>query len=126
MSNFNFIPAQWGQLANLSYATKFDKWKFDFTAQLNGKSKLPDMSGYPAHYQMGEYSPSYPLLFAQITKKHRALDVYVGVENLLNYTQMHSIVGADNPFGPYFDSSFIWGPIMGRKIYGGLRWTISR
>ena len=113
-------------LANLSYATKFDKWKFDFTAQLNGKSKLPDMSGYPAHYQMGEYSPSYPLLFAQITKKHRALDVYVGVENLLNYTQMHSIVGADNPFGPYFDSSFIWGPIMGRKIYGGLRWTISR
>lgn len=113
-------------LANLSYATKFDKWKFDFTAQLNGKSKLPDMSGYPAHYQMGEYSPSYPLLFAQITKKYRALDVYVGVENLLNYTQMHSIVGADNPFGPYFDSSFIWGPIMGRKIYGGLRWTISR
>lgn len=113
-------------LANLSYATKFDKWKFDFTAQLNGKSKLPDMSGYPTHYQMGEYSPSYPLLFAQITKKYRALDVYVGVENLLNYTQMHSIVGADNPFGPYFDSSFIWGPIMGRKIYGGLRWTISR
>lgn len=113
-------------LANLSYATKFDKWKFDFTAQLNGKSKLPDMSGYPAHYQMGEYSPSYPLLFAQITKKYRALDVYVGVENLLNYTQMHSIVGSDNPFGPYFDSSFIWGPIMGRKIYGGLRWTISR
>jgi outer membrane receptor for ferrienterochelin and colicin len=113
-------------LANISYATKFDKWKFDFTAQLNGKSKLPDMSGYPSRYQMGEYSPVYPLLFAQITKKYRAVDVYLGVENILDYTQMRPIVGADNPFGPYFDSSFIWGPIMGRKIYGGLRWTISR
>lgn len=113
-------------LVNLSYATRFDKWKFDFTAQQNGKSKLPDMSGYPSHYQKGEYSPEYPLLFAQITKKFRTVDVYLGVENILDYTQMHPIVGTDNPFGPYFDSSFIWGPIMGRKVYGGLRWTISR
>lgn len=113
-------------LANISYATKFEKWKFDFTAQLNGKSKLPDMSGYPEHYRMGEYSPSYPLLFAQVTKKLRNIDIYVGAENLLNYTQKHPIIGADNPFGPYFDSSIIWGPIMGRKFYGGIRWTIGK
>lgn len=113
-------------LANISYATKFEKWKFDFTAQLNGKSKIPDMSGYPQAYRMGEYSPTYPILLAQITKKYRSVDLYVGGENLLNYRQKYAIVGADDPFGPYFDSSFIWGPLMGRKIYAGLRWTISK
>lgn len=120
------LLSKYRALANLSYATRFEKWKFDFTAQLNGKSRLPDMSGYPVEYQMGDYSPVFPMLFAQVTKKFKRVDLYVGVENLLDYRQPHPIVGADNPFGPYFDSSFIWGPLMGRKIYGGLRWTIAR
>ena len=120
------LVGKYRALANLSYATRFDKWKFDFTAQLNGRSKLPDMSGFPEKYRMGDYSPVYPMLFAQVTKKFRTVDLYVGVENILDYRQMHAIVGADAPFGPYFDSSIIWGPLMGRKIYGGLRWTISR
>jgi len=111
-------------LANISYATKFEKWKFDFTAQLNGSSKLPNMSLYPEQHRMGDTSPTYPLLFVQVTKKFKNLDIYAGAENLLNYTQMHTIIGAENPFGSYFESSFIWGPIMGRKIYGGIRWTI--
>ena len=120
------LVGKYRALANLSYATKFEKWKFDFTAQLNGRSKLPNMDGYPAEYRMGDYSPVYPMLFAQVTKKFRTVDLYVGVENLLNFRQMDAIVGAADPFGPYFDTSIIWGPLMGRKVYGGLRWTISR
>jgi outer membrane receptor for ferrienterochelin and colicin len=35
-------------LINLSYATNFEKWKFDVTAQFNGSSRLPSLSGYHA------------------------------------------------------------------------------
>ena len=31
------------------------------------------------------------------------------------------IINPENPFSNSFDSSIIWGPIMGRKIYAGIR-----
>ena len=105
-------------LVNLSYATNFEKWKFDFTAQFNGSSRLPSLEGYHAPK---EWSPAYPLYFAQITKNTRRFDVYVGCENILNYKQKNPIVDAENPFGADFDASRIWGPLMGRKFYAGIR-----
>ena len=33
----------------------------------------------------------------------------------------NTIIGFDNPFGIYFDSSQIYGPIFGGMIYAGLR-----
>jgi len=109
-------------LINLSYATNFEKWKFDVTAQFNGKSRLPSLSGYNAEK---EWSPAYPLYFAQISKKTKRLDIYAGCENILNYKQKNPIIDPENPFGPIFDASRIWGPLMGRKIYAGIRLRIG-
>jgi outer membrane receptor protein involved in Fe transport len=53
------------------------------------------------------------------------LNVYVGVENLLNYTQKDPTLASDDPFGSYFDSSMAWGPIFGRNIYAGIRYTLK-
>jgi len=72
-----------------------------------------------------EWSPAYPLYFGQITKKTKRLDVYAGCENILNYKQKNPILDANNPFGPDFDASRIWGPLMGRKIYAGIRLRIG-
>jgi len=116
------LTSKYRGLVNLSYATNFEKWKFDFTAQFNGSSRLPSLSGY---YAGKEWSPAYPLYFAQITKKTKRLDVYVGCENLLNYKQKNPIIDAENPFGTDFDASRIWGPLMGRKIYAGIRLTLG-
>ena len=30
----------------------------------------------------------------------------------------------DNAFEDSFNASMVWGPLMGRKIYGGLRFTL--
>ena len=54
-----------------------------------------------------------------------SFDLYVGVENLFNYIQDNPIIAADDPFGPYFDSSLVWGPIFGRMVYAGIRFTIE-
>ena len=112
-------------LVNLSYATNFEKWKFDFTAQYNGKSRLPDLSDHIGYPTEKEWSPAFPLYYAQITKKTKRLDVYAGCENILNYKQKNPVIDAENPFGTIFDASRIWGPLMGRKIYAGLRLRIG-
>jgi hypothetical protein len=83
--------------------------------------RLPD---YAAQVLEMEYSPVYPMLFAQVTRKLRGLDIYAGAENLTNFRQKDAIIGADNPFGSDFDASVVWGPLMGTKVYVGLRYTL--
>ncbi|MDP4210503.1 MAG: TonB-dependent receptor [Bacteroidota bacterium] len=110
-------------LVNLSYATKFKKWVFDFTAQVNGPSRLPSATGYTA--QANE-SPAYPMYFFQITKNTKRLDVYLGIENILDYQLQNPIINAENPFVKGFDASQVWGPTMGRKIYAGVRFRVGK
>lgn len=106
---------------NLQYKTDLSKWIFDFTAQLNGPMRLPD---YAAKVWEMDYSPVYPMLYGQVTRKFKGLDIYAGVENITDYRQHDAIIGADNPFGNDFDASVVWGPLMGRKFYLGLRYTL--
>ncbi len=112
-------------LLTLSYTTRFEKWSFDFTTQFNGAQRLPDTQGNPEEYRRDDYSPEYFILHGQITRRFKNFDVYAGAENLTNYTQHHPIIGSDDPYGPYFDSSMIWGPLLGRMIYAGVRLTLN-
>jgi hypothetical protein len=110
-------------LINLAYATKFRKWIFDFTAQLNGPSRIPSLTGYTTG---ATASSAYPLFFTQITKNTKRLDFYVGAENILNYKQKNPIINAEDPFVKGFDASLIWGPLMGRVIYAGVRIRLGK
>ena len=110
---------------NLNYSTKFDKWKFNMTLQYNSSMRIPNTENNPIEYRLPKHSPGYFVLNAQVTKKFRKVEVYVGGENLLNYKQKNPIVSADNPFGQYFDASMIYAPISGAMGYVGLRWTIK-
>jgi outer membrane receptor for ferrienterochelin and colicins len=51
--------------------------------------------------------------------------VYVGGENIGNYTQNPAIVDAQNPFGPYFDATILYAPVFGQMYYAGLRFKIK-
>ncbi|OAV68465.1 enterobactin receptor protein [Bacteroidales bacterium Barb4] len=109
-------------LVNLSYATALHRWVFDVTAQFNGRTRLPGLNGYQSEKR---YSPAFPIYFAQITKNSKRFDIYLGVENLLNYKQKDPIDGWRTPFSQDFDASRIWGPVDGRRIYGGIRLRIG-
>jgi hypothetical protein len=52
-------------------------------------------------------------------------EVYVGGENIGNFTQPKAILGAANPFGANFDSSIVYAPIFGQMYYAGLRFKIK-
>lgn len=112
-------------LINASYATKFEKWRFDVTLQLNGKARIPDTRKMPAALQRDAYSPSYVQLLAQVTRKFKHFEVYVGGENLTNFTQKDPVTEYWRPYHTHFDTSMVWGPIVGATIYGGLRYALK-
>ena len=115
------LVSRYKALLNIQYATRFRRWTFDATAQLNGPMRLPSQTGDPT---VTELSPKYPVFFAQVSRKIKKLDLYLGCENIGNYKQEHPILAADQPVSTAFNSSVVWGPLMGRKFYIGLRWNL--
>ncbi|MFH0761224.1 MAG: TonB-dependent receptor [Bacteroidota bacterium] len=109
-----------------SYQTPMKKWQFDITCQLNGPGRIPSTQANPEGYRMEETFDAYAIINAQITKYFKKWDIYVGAENLTDFRQMHAVIAGDQPYGEYFDSSLIWGPLHGRKIYVGFRFRIER
>jgi len=108
---------------NLAYES-YTNWKYDLTLNWQGSQRIPDLSANPEEYQLPTKSPDYITVNAQITKVWDNFELYIGGENLLNYKQEDPIVAANDPFGKYFDSSLIWGPIFGRKLYFGMRYYL--
>ena len=118
------MTSRYKGVLNLQYATNLNKWIFDFTASVNGPCRVWDfMKSLDPIYADG-FTPVYPLLYAQVTKRFKGFDIYVGGENLTGYMQPNPIINASSPFSSGFDASCIWGPLMGAKIYGGIRLTI--
>jgi outer membrane receptor for ferrienterochelin and colicins len=110
---------------NLAFETK-NKWKFDYTFQWMGKQRIPGTIDNPERYQLAAYSKPYTLMNAQISKDWKdRWSMYVGVENAGNFRLKNPIVAADDPFGDYFDSSMVWGPVFGRMAYAGFRYRIK-
>lgn len=112
-------------LTTLSYATNFNKWQFDLNATVNGPARIPSMASNPEQYRIPESSEWYPILNLQITKRFKWFDLYVGAENLTNFRQKNAIVAADDPYGPFFDASLVWGSAMGINPYLGLRYKLK-
>ncbi|PWA08322.1 TonB-dependent receptor plug domain-containing protein [Flavobacterium laiguense] len=115
---------------NLGYETHIldrgQQWKFDFTYNWIGEQQLPYTASNPIAYQLPNFSPSYSLMNAQITRTFSStFEVYVGGENIGNYTQNQAIIDAQNPFGPYFDATILYAPVFGQMYYAGLRFKIK-
>lgn len=110
---------------NFAYGSR-KYWNFDLTINWNGQKRIPNLDSNPLEYQLKDFSPSFFRINAQISKTwNNNFDAYIGVENLLNYKQGDPIIASNDPFGNYFDSSLIWGPINGRNVYVGIRYKIK-
>lgn len=112
--------------ANLGYETK--GWKFDYTLSYNGSKRIPSTEALPDAYKRATRSPAYATMNAQVSKtlgKDKNIDLYIGGENLGNFFQPDVITAADQPFGSHFDASMVWGPLNGRMLYGGVRFSLK-
>lgn len=101
-------------------------WKFDITTQWVGEQRLPQTLENPEEYQRDAYSSDYVMLNAQITYLLRKKwEFYAGGENLTNFRLSNPIVASSDPFSKYFDASMVWGPVFGRMLYFGARFTLK-
>ena len=123
------LQAQHRFFANVGYITKAkengSQWRADYTLHALGKQRLPNTTNNPMEYQLGEYSPSFSLMNAQLTRVFSdKFEIYIGGENLTDYVQDRPVLSAGDPFGPNFDTTIIYGPTMGRMFYTGFRYKL--
>ncbi len=117
------LQSRYKGLISLSYATRLNKWQFDLTGQFNGGGRMPDPN--PEHALWNKTFDPFTVVNTQITKNFKQWSFYAGAENLFNFKMDNPIIDAMNPWGENFDGSMIWGPVHGRKIYIGLRYTLN-
>lgn len=115
--------------ANASYETQLrdngSQWKFDTTFNWLSRQRFSSTVSNPSEYQLPEYTPTLSTLNAQVTHVFSPkFEVYLGGENVTNVRQENPILGANDPFGANFDSTFVYGPIFGGIYYMGLRFRI--
>ncbi len=114
--------------ANAGYETHVknnSQWKFDVTFNWLGSQRFSSTENNPVQYQLPERTPTVTTLNAQVTKVFSPkVEVYLGGENMTNVRQPNPIIGADDPFGSNFDTTFVYGPIFGSMYYAGLRFRI--
>ena len=104
------------------------QWKFDTTFNWIGKQRYPNRIPENTTSIIPIYqapTPDFTTVNAQLTRVFsEKFEVYLGVENLTNTKQKNPIVGSESPFGPRFDTTFVYGPIFGSMYYTGLRFKI--
>ncbi len=109
------LTSRYKGLLTLSYKTPLEFWQFDVTGQLNGPGELYDRTEYPAYFQ----------LQAQVTREFRHFSLYLGGENLTDYTIPEPIRHAAHPWSPQFDATQVWGPTDGIMFYLGVRFKFE-
>ena len=110
-------------LMNLSYELKQHHWKFNYTLVYEGQKALQFVY-LPENGNRDTRSPDFFTMNFQATKEFKRFEIYGGAENLLDFRQKVPIINSTDPFGDKFDATNIWGPIAGRRVYLGLRFSI--
>lgn len=117
------IPKHRGFL-NIGYEFPL-KISADATLNWFDSRRLPGNAGLSGTFGEPRMSPSYFTLNGQVNKligKH--WEVYLGVENALNYKVDNPITSYSNPYDKSFDTNQVYGPIFGRMFYLGFNYNL--
>ena len=100
-------------------------WVWDGTLNFQGTKRIPFTGSNPENFQFDTTSPTFYTFNSQVSKLFKnGFEIYLGGENILDYTQENAIISPHSPDSKYFDSSLVWGPIMGRNVYLGFRYKL--
>jgi outer membrane receptor for ferrienterochelin and colicins len=96
----------------------------DYSGALTGPMRLPE---YPEPFTRPTRSPTFATHDVQFTWAWQpGREVVLGVRNLGDFTQGSPLVAPSDPFGPAFDTNYVYGPVVGRTLTFGFRWTQGR
>ncbi|MEN0047979.1 MAG: TonB-dependent receptor [Bacteroidota bacterium] len=113
-------------LGTFSFKPRHNKFHFDVNAHWFGEQRLPNTQSNPIEFQRPDFSEAFSLVNAQFTYNFKRFELYTGCENIFNFRQNRPIIGWENPFGAYFDTSSVWGPTRGREWYLGMNFRLEK
>lgn len=97
-------------------------WEFGRGSQLDWTGRLLGAMPLPQHPDRATQSPWFSEHAVQLTQPVGATTaLVVAVRNLFDYRQRDPLIAPEDPFGPAFDTNFVWGPTQGRRILVGLQ-----
>lgn len=110
-------------LVGLDIKTPNKKWLFNWTTQIVGQQRLTDRSYTPSTFGVhsAAYSPVYTLTHTSLNFFWKNMEFYTGAENLFGYAQHNPIIAWQDPNSVYFDATQIYAPMMGQRLYAGMR-----
>ena len=112
-------------LNTLSFKPISQNFHVDANLHWYGRQRLPNTQANPTMFQRPDFSRSFQTINLQFTYNLKTVEAYIGCENILDFRQRQPIISWQDPFGPYFDTSSVWGPTRGREWYIGIRYRIQ-
>ena len=120
-----------------SYSSKANdrgaNWMGDLTVQWVGPQRIPRPDAIVDDRPASEFEDDFVVVNGQISRVFApGIDLYLGVENILNYRQQNPIAAAqwayqdEQLFQENMDASLVYGPIFGRMVYVGGRLTLGK
>ena len=107
--------------ATLSWERERSGTTVDWTARVMGPMQLPRFPGRATR------SPWFTEHHLQATQRVLPFTfVIAGVKNLFDYRQGDPLVNPEDPFGPGFDTFYVYGPVQGRRVLLGLQHNVGR
>ncbi len=118
-----FFSADFMGTWSASY-TLGDAVTVDYTGSLTGPMRLPE---YDAPFQRDTESPTYTIHSVQANVAVKpGFELYGGVKNIFDYTQVSPLIDPTDPFGDNFDTAYVYGPMQGRRFIVGMLMTRAR
>ena len=118
-----FYSANWQGTWSAEYVVG-GKISLDYVGSFTGPMRLPE---YDPPFDRPTRSPSYTVHNLQATVSVKpGVDVYGGVKNMFNYTQISPLINPTDPFGDNFDTAYVYGPLQGRRFLVGFRMARGR
>ncbi len=122
----NFTPkpfnARHRGYLTLYYQSKYKNglrpWTASVTTLYAGKQFVPYK--IPPWQRWSPYSRSYLTLSAELRREFNRFYLFAGVDNLTDYRQNQLVIAPEATESAEFDASLVWGPTLGRRIYGGI------
>jgi len=133
--NFNYRPSKtkallWGQLYSPMDLRKVYGWGYNALPSTRGDEYL-DPANADTNSLKRSRSPWWGVVNARVEQGFNDwFSVYVGVENIFDYKQTDKesplFFPTDGPGGApeFMDVVYIWGPMRGRFVYGGVKFNI--
>lgn len=118
-----FFAADYRGVWSLSYEFPAG-FSVDYGGALTGPMRLPEFQGEFARPTRNDPYATHDVQLSWAWSPGQRLTV--GVRNVGDFTQPSPLVDPGRPFGDAFDTSYVYGPIVGRRISLGLHWTRGR